>query len=198
MRRLGVIAGLALSSVGGCEGYEFPPRVLGVATEDCPDCEVLALSETRLPLGSATVTGRFAFDDDQGSISNLRIFVTAPSGAVVEEPYFDADDRPQTRPGFTCTFAIESADDVGTATCVVTAERFRATNSTDVAVRLEGYEQGLVTATFGVNFSEFGEWTVEVEAERSDGVRSNRLATTIDIVDDVGDGDDDDVDTDTN
>jgi len=204
-RRL--ICGLALVGLVGCETYEFPPRLLGVGTENCPACEVFVLDESRLPLGGvATLSSRFAFDDEWGALSGVHVFVTTPSGSVVEETYTvsvqkelevagDTDGEPMTviqtieedrmRPGFTCAFRAESPT-TPVATCDLVSERDFSIGS--VAAVLDGVEQGKLTVNFGVDLSEVGEWTVEVEAERA-GVRSNRLSTTFDVVEDLGDDD---------
>ena len=184
MRDAVLIAGLALVGVPGCETYEFPPRLVGVGTEDCPQCEALVLSETRLPAGSVDINARFAFEDDLGTLSKVQVFVTTPSGVVLGEP--DPSDDEASRPGFTCTYATELAVDVGSRTCEVSSTRANAISSTDVGERIAGYQAGVLSATFGLETTEFGEWTVEFVATRSDGTPSNRISNTFDVVDDVG------------
>ncbi len=202
MRRTGILIGLAAVGLASCETYELPPRLLGVGTEACPECEELVLSESRLAVGEAAVTAEFAFEDDQGSLTAVRIFVTTPSGVVLEEPYevpvevpadTDTDGEPTVvletryRDGFTCVFSGDLEEQVPSLACVVSGTRFNNILATSVAARLEGYQQGELAATFGVPLSEVGEWTVEVEAERSGGTLSNRLSATFDVAEDIGD-----------
>lgn len=186
MRRtsfLASLAGLAVVGLSGCETYEFPPRLRGVGTDNCPACEVFLVEESRLPLGGvATLSARFAFEDEWGSLSGVRVFVTTPSGDVLEEVY----DGDEMRPGFTCEFRAESVA-TPVATCDLVSERESSIGS--VAVLLDGIEQANLAVKFGVDLSEVGEWTVEVEAERSGGARSNRLSTTFDVVEDLDNDD---------
>lgn len=164
------IGGVALLGLLGCESYEFPPRLLGVATDDCSDCEVLELSETRLPPGAVTLSARFAFQDEQGSLEEVRVFVTPPSGALVlEEP---------------CKFFVDLSDQVAADTCEVTALQFRDGDDT-VSARLRGIESGELSTRFGLNLDELGTWTVEVEASRDLGVISNRLSQTFEVAEPV-------------
>ncbi len=211
MRRtsfLASLAGLAVVGLSGCETYEFPPRLRGVGTDNCPACEVFLVEESRLPLGGvATLSARFAFEDEWGSLSGVRVFVTTPSGDVLEEVYVVLvekevtipgdtggpsmtvtviEEEERTRPGFTCAFRAESLA-TPVATCDLVSERESSIGS--VAVLLDGIEQGQLSVKFGVDLSEVGEWTVEVEAERSGGARSNRLSTTFDVVEDLDNDD---------
>jgi len=215
MRCAVAIAGLALVGLVGCETYEFPPRLIGVGTDDCPECEELVLSETRLPAGAGAVDidAQFAFKDDRGAISKLQAFVTTPSGVVLEEFYFvevtrweevevppDTDGETEStterveittlekrfRPGFTCTYASATAEDVGSNTCEVSSTRANAGSSIEVGPRLAGYESGGLSVTFGLEVTELGRYTVEFVATRSDGTQSNRLSNTFDVVEDVG------------
>jgi len=166
------IGGLALTGliglIGliGCETYEFPPRLLGVATDDCSDCEVLELSETRLPPGDATLTARFAFQDERGSLEEVTVFVTSPSGG----PILDIP----------CDFFVDLSEQVAADTCELTALQFRDSDDT-VSARLSGIERGELTARFGLALDEVGTWTVEVEAIRDTGAISNRLSQTFEV-----------------
>lgn len=180
MREL-IVAG-ALLATASCETYEFPLRLRGVGTDDCPECEELVLNETRLPQGDAAISARFAFADDEGAVTGVRVFVTSPSGDVVQE---SCDD--DFCDGFTCTFASGESETVGPAICELTAERFNGGLENTIAARLRGYNEGVLIATFGVSLDEFGEWSVEVEAQRSDGDPSNRVANTFEVAEDVGD-----------
>jgi hypothetical protein len=216
-----IVAGAVLATAS-CETYEFPPRLSGVGTEDCPDCEELVLSESRLPPGSVSLRTRFAFHDDRGAVDAIRVFVTSPSGAVLEESYFveverevevpvdtdgaetDGDTEGETmtivvtveeerrRPGFTCSFVEAASVTIGSRLCEITTERFNGVVEGTVAQRLSGYSQGIVTAAFGLQADELGDWTVEFEAQRSTGTPSNRLSNTFEVAADVGD----DTDTD--
>jgi hypothetical protein len=193
-----IVAGAVLSTAS-CETYEFPLRLRGIGTEDCPDCEELVLDETRLPQGDTAISARFAFADDEGSVSGLRVYVTTPSGEVVQEPY-DVEERRTCEPdetppctdtvvrfrdGFTCGFANDESDTVRPTACELTAERFHGGLENTIAARLRGYNEGVLIATFGVSLDEFGEWSVEVEATRSDGDLSNRLSNTFEVAADV-------------
>lgn len=195
-----IVAGAVLATTS-CETYEFPLRLRGVGTEDCPECEELVLSETRLPQGDAAISARFAFADDEGSVSGVLVYVTTPSGDIVQEPYFvevsapcgDGQTPPCTtlerrfRDGFTCGFASGESETVGPAVCELTAERFNRGLDNSIAARLRGYSEGVLIATFGVSLDEFGEWSVEVEAQRSDGDPSNRVSNTFEVAEDVVD-----------
>ena len=212
MRYTIAIAGLTVL-LAGCETYDFPPRLRGVGTEDCPACEELVLSETRLPPGSVDIEARFAFEDDRGALTKIQAFVTTPSGEVLEESYTvelkrivevevppDTDGETEStieeveetyfetryRPGFTCTYVSEISMLVGSLTCEVSSSLANAINSTDVGRRLAGYQQGNLSVGFGIDATELGEWTVEFVATRSDGTTSNRLSNTFDVVEDVG------------
>lgn len=180
-RRL--LVGVALAGLAGCETYESPPRLLGVATDDCPDCEVLELSETRLPLGEATLAARFAYEDEWGAIEQVRVFVTRPSGEVVQEEV-DATLEPTTSPGLTCGFVVDLDELVTRNTCVITALRFRESGGT-LLERLRGFSGGELTARFGLELTQTGTWTVEVEATRDTGAVSNRLSETFEVADSV-------------
>lgn len=158
------IGGLALIGLIGCETYEFPPRLLGVAADDCSDCEVLELSETRLPPGDATLTARFAFQDERGALEEVTVFVTSP-GRVIEVP---------------CDFFVDLSEQVAADNCEVTALQFRDSSNT-VSARLRGIEGGELTTRFGLNLDEVGTWTVEVEAIRDTGAISNRLSQTFEV-----------------
>lgn len=199
MRTRGLIAaGFVLATVS-CETYEFPLRLRGVGTDDCPECEELVLSESRIPQGDTALSARFAFADDQGSVSGLRVYVTTPSGDIVQEPYFvevpttceEGQTPPCTeleerfRDGFTCGFASGASETVSPTVCELTAELFNGGLDNSIAARLRGYGEGVLIATFGVSLDEFGEWTVEVEAQRSDGDPSNRLSNTFEVGADV-------------
>lgn len=213
------LVGVALLGLGGCETYEFPPRLRGVGTDNCPACEVFVFEESRLPLGGVTtMSSKFAFEDERGALTAVRVFVTRPSGSVVEEAYTvfvertiqvpvategadtdggdtDGATMPATvvveetrmRPGFTCEFRADSLA-TPAATCDLLSERESSIGS--VAELLDGIEQGTLSVNFGVELTEVGEWTVEVEAEAAGGARSNRLLRTFDVVEDVG-GDED-------
>ena len=136
MREL-IIAGCVLTSAG-CETYEYPPRLRGVGTEDCPECEELVLSETRVPRGEPAISARFAFEDDEGAIDAVWVYVTSPSGEVLQESYVveregdcEGEEKPPCfeevtlfRDGFTCTFASDESESVGPSICELTAERF--------------------------------------------------------------------------
>lgn len=177
------VLGVALLGLGGCETYDFPPRLRGVGTDNCPACEVFVFEESRLPLGGVTtMSSKFAFEDQRGALTELRVFVTRPSGSVVEETY----DGDKTRPGFTCEFRADSLA-TPAATCDLLFDRESSIGS--VADLLDGIEQGTLSVNFGVELTEVGEWTVEVEAEGFDGTLSNRLSRTFDVVEDIGDGD---------
>lgn len=194
-----IVAGAVLATAS-CETYEFPPRLNGVGTEDCPDCEELVLSESRLPVSDAAVSARFQFEDELGSLSGVKVYVTTPSGMVVQEEYCAGEDEAPPcdadeslfRDGFTCRFVTDDSESVSPTICELSSDRSNGVLSQSVARRLRGYESGTLTATFGVSIDELGEWTVEVEAERGDDVRSNRLSNTFEVAADVGD----DTDTD--
>ncbi len=164
-----LVGALALVGFAGCETYELPPRLVGVATEDCSDCEVLALSESLLPPGMATMTAVFSFEDEWGALSELRVFVTAPSGLVVPVN------------GMPCDFVIDLPEQVGAEECVVTALRFRDSGDT-VFARLRGIEAGELATRFGLQLDEVGTWSVEVWATRDTGATSNRLLGTFEVV----------------
>ncbi|MGH1342053.1 MAG: hypothetical protein ACRBN8_10905 [Nannocystales bacterium] len=223
--------GAAALGLSSCETYEFPPRLHGVGTENCPACEVFVLEESRFPLGGvASLSSRFAFEDSLGALREIRVFVTTPSGRVVEELVdeedmvstdadgdaaggangeADADGEPDTdgesdtegnpepepepgdtatmRPGFTCEFE-GGGTMTAAATCFLSSPR--DTSGESVSEVLHGVERGTLSVDFGVELTEVGEWTVEVEAERTGGTRSNRLSTTFVVVEDIGDDDD--------
>ena len=174
----------------------MPPRLLGVGTEDCPSCKELVLSESRLPAGaSATVTARFAFDDPQASISSVRAFATAPGGRDGLQTELSGGGFAA---GVECEFVTDEPEQLSVGACVVTAERYNnGSNDVTVAQRLRGFERGRLTATYNVDYTEVGEWTIEVRAESSSGLRSNRLTATLDVASDVGDPTPPDTDTDT-
>lgn len=196
-----IVAGAVLATTS-CETYEFPPRLRGVGTDDCPECEALVLSETRLPRGDTAISGRFAFEDDQGALAGLTVYVTTPSGEVLqrrcgersvtrdceeeeEEPCEEIE--PVFCDGFVCSFASDESDTVGPGVCELTAERFNRGLDRSIAARLRGYEQGVLVATFGVSLDALGEWSVEVEAERDGGEPSNRISATFEVAADVDD-----------
>ena len=176
------IAGLALVGSAGCETYELPPRLHGVATDECPECEVLELSETRLPPGDVTLTARFAFEDEWGAVERLQVFVTSPGGEVLKEPTGekDANGEPVFAPGFTCAFVVDFDDLLAANTCTLTALHFRESGTT-LLTRLRGVQGGELTARFGLNLDEIGTWTVEVEAVRETGAISNRISETFEV-----------------
>lgn len=163
-----LIGGLGLVGLVGCETYELPPRLLGVATEDCSDCEELELSETRLPPGVVTLTADFSFEDERGALDELRAFVSTPSGRVLKEG------------GVPCSFVVDLAEQVGVESCAVTSLRFGDSGDTLFA-RLRGIESGVLTARLGLDLDEAGTWTVGFEATRDTGANSNRLSGTFEV-----------------
>lgn len=179
MRGAIAIAGLALVSAVGCETYEFPPRLIGVGTADCPKCEELVLSETRVPPAvGLVIEANFAFKDDRGALSVMQAFVTDPSGVVLEGTILDDENKEQKVPGFTCHYQSEIDEDLGANECSFSTPRAESS--------LIGVQESLVTAAFEVDATTVGEWTVEFVATRSDGMQSNRLSNTFDVVEDVG------------
>ncbi len=183
-----VISALLLCCAVSCEVYELPPRVRGVPTESCPQCEVLDLSESRVEPGAISIDARFMFEDEWGAVESLRVFVTDPSGrpvVVEKDPWLD------------CQFAssLGDASDIALAgACRVTSSRADTQSGDDDAAvgasggegslrgPLDGVQQAPLTARFGVLAEERGEWTVQVEVERATGMRSNRLSATFDVV----------------